>query len=325
MRFSKIPVSILVLLSLILTVACGQGAAGETVAPATRTPRPTLVRPTDTPVPAPASTPSVKLVVPDPQAQQPVALRSGQTLILALNATGENLTYDWLLDGEGHLEKNGEIRTDEGKSNRYTAPRVTGPEILQELVSVTVRDRHNASATDQIFIDVTADKVVEITPITESPGATQEPPVQNGGVDPGPTEGPTPEPCVVRITDPPSNGRVLKNAVVLGTVTPACEPGPSRWLVVEYDGRQWPQRMLIPTPGGPNGELTWAVNTNIGGDADAGKAFILKVIATNSQIDQEISDWFRRGEQTGDFPGFNPIDLIGKGAITVTGITVVRN
>ena len=121
-----------------------------------------------------------------------------------------------------------------------------------------------------------------------------------------PTATPRTLPCIVSITDPLNNARVVRSVSVRGTVTPACEDGPTLWLMVEIGNRMWPQEPLSPFPTGTGAELAWFANANVGVGGDAGKAFGLKVILANQQIEEDFTAWFLRGQRIGDWPGFIP-------------------
>ncbi|MFQ6026057.1 MAG: hypothetical protein ACE5Q6_00925 [Dehalococcoidia bacterium] len=335
--------------SLTLLLACGGGASQAPESAATATPAPptaTPAQPTPTPLPPTPTTtaptpvpPTVRIAAANTGENEPLKIISNKTIPLALNVTGEIVTFNWRLDGLGHLEKDGSIPSLEGQTNRYTAPRVTGTETLHEIIIVTVTDKHSNSAEDRIFIEVMApaEQVQQATPGPDTPigpppsptppvlaQETPTPTVPPPTPIPPPTATPLPLPCIVRITDPQNNARVFMSAAVQGTVTPACEGGDSLWLMVEILGRQWPQELLSPFPTGGQ-ELSWFANANIGVEGDAGKAFGLKVIRANDRIDQEFTDWFLRGQQTGNWPGFVPQNLTNMGARTVAGVTVVRN
>jgi len=247
---------------------------------------------------------------------------------LALNLTGEIVEWQWNLDGLGVLEKTGKVSSGGSQTNRYIAPEVTGAEALDEVIIVTVKDRHGQEAQDQIFLKILAPTIiVAVTPTpTPSVPPRTEPPVTPEtatAIPPPPT--PTALPCIVKITDPLSQARVPMTTAAQGTVTPACEAGPTLWLMVEIGSRTWPQERVSGFPSGEGPEMPWLVTANVGGEDDAGKVFGLKVLSTNDRIDEEFAAWFLKGQETRDFPGFISQDLMDKGAKVLAGVVVVRN
>ena len=133
---------------LTLVLACSGGASEPTIAPDTPTVPPTPVSPT------------VSIAASQGGGSQSIDLLSGQSLLLGLNLTGEIVDYQWSLDGRGVLDKTEPVSSGEGQTNRYTAPNVTGSEILEEAILITVIDRNGKQAQDQIFVRITAGAVI---------------------------------------------------------------------------------------------------------------------------------------------------------------------
>lgn len=140
-----------------------------------------------------------------------------------------------------------------------------------------------------------------------------------------PVTTPTPEHCVVTITEPKDGSEVPMEVTVRGVANAACQGGPNLWVVVEIGGRQWPQLApLTLFPRSDSADLGWFAVAHIGQPDDLEKAFGILVISTTPEIDEEFFDWFTSGEQTGQYPGFIPGDLAKRGTEVKAGISVTR-
>ena len=97
------------------------------------------------------------------------------------------------------------------------------------------------------------------------------------------------------------------------------------WVTVSAAGRQWPQRAsltLFPSSGSE--ELGWFVSADLVSPLDQEKVLGVFVLRATPALDQEFRDWLEPGVRI-EFPqGFSTRELIGKGAIIISGISVVR-
>jgi hypothetical protein len=202
---------------------------------------------------------------------------------------------------------------------------------------VTVVDQENRSATDQILIRVgnqltsspplpTPDPKVWLPFIEEMKAKANVPPTVS--ISPYAVAVPStlrPADCDFTIIEPVDHAPVSAQFSIWGTATAACLAAGEYWITVSVAGRQWPQRApltLFPQSG--TEELGWFISADLISPLDQEKVLGIFVLRTTPALDQEFIDGRRQGS-VGGFPqGFSTVDLLGSGAIIISGISVVR-
>ena len=276
--------------------------------------------------------PVVEILTDGQETQGQISLAPGAVLELEIAASGRDLIYQWDLQGQGHLENVVGYRGIVGLTNRYAAPIPVGDEVIRDTITVTVTDRDNRSATDQITIVVDGQagpgvpgptSHPELTPppdptLTASPTVTLVPSV----VRPTPT--PLPENCAFTIVHPQQHAPVPAEFPVWGTATPSCRGSDNFWVTLTTENRQWPQRApLTLFPNSATGDLGWFANAEIRGPLMDEKVLGIFVLQTTPELDSRFSDWLTRAADLPLLEGFSTADLLEHDAIIVTGISVL--
>ncbi len=294
---------------------------------------------TSTTVPAPVPTP-VSVVQADAQGptieigsanlnpDKTIDICAAHTVALTTSAEGVDLTYNWSVDGDGTLQRQGG-KGDDGSSNRYTAPAIPGS---QDILKLTVKDATGQSATDQIIVNI-----VDCT--TPSPSAVPTP----GPADtPITTETPGPATCslislrspIVGPAAPGINADFQRpedcsmdlpngNAMQAGGSYSGDLAGRELWvLVYGPDGKYYPQTLdACQDPPSPSRASSgkWSTTIYLGSREPGQFDVVLTVASPESEASQTFETWLRNGCKTSDYPGFAdlPNGLTELNAITV--------
>lgn len=128
--------------------------------------------------PQDSSGPTVKISSSSLDDNRVLEAEPNEEIVLTTLFTGEDLTFQWSVDGRGSLQKTEELKGIQGQSNRYTAPEGSTEQVLEEVVSVTVTDGRNRSVNDQIIIRVGSNQLLASNPpgiVTNGPQSSTSP------------------------------------------------------------------------------------------------------------------------------------------------------
>ncbi|MFQ6026060.1 MAG: hypothetical protein ACE5Q6_00940 [Dehalococcoidia bacterium] len=282
--------------------------------------------------------PGVQIFVPGQGFVTELEVDPGERVNLGAAGSGQDLTYQWHLDGEGVIAKVDAFKGSLGQTNSYGAPALASDQVIEDLVSVTVVDKDSRSASDQITIKVgrqttsnlpvpTPDPEVWLRIIEELTRNSASPPTVF--ITPTaklPTPTPLPADCGFTITQPKVHSRVTPQFSVWGTATPACQGVGNFWVTVAADGRQWPQRQpltLFPSSG--TEDLGWFVGADLVPPLDQKRVLGVFVLLTTPALDEEFVTWLQSVKDSESLEGFSTDELLGKGAMIISGISVVRS
>jgi hypothetical protein len=72
------------------------------------------------------------------------------------------------------------------------------------------------------------------------------------------------------------------------------------WVVIRVGNLSWPKEPSISSK-----YSNWSIEISEGGNS--GKRFSVALVIMNKEGNDKIEEWFKRGEQTGKYPGFETI------------------
>lgn len=114
---------------------------------------------------------------------------------------------------------------------------------------------------------------------------------------------------VIGITSPPDGALVPQNITVEGYTTFEVGENQHLYIVVEYGRYWWPQSSEITVEySSTTKRYEFSTPARIGKNTDFNLTFVIRAILVDSDVHQQFQNWFKTGEETGEWPAI-PITL----------------